>query len=62
MSAYFKDKVVIVTGGTDGIGKALVDALISKALRLPPAAAILINFTNCIQNMRQRHYTQWYAM
>lgn len=28
MSAYFKDKVVVVTGGTDGIGKALVDALI----------------------------------
>lgn len=28
MNAYYKDKVVVVTGGTDGIGKALVTALL----------------------------------
>jgi short-subunit dehydrogenase len=28
MSSYFKDKVVAITGGTDGIGRALIDALV----------------------------------
>lgn len=34
MSAYFKDKVVVVTGGTDGIGKALVDQLIGMGAKV----------------------------
>lgn len=34
MDAYFKDKVVVVTGGSDGIGKALVDLLLLKGAKV----------------------------
>lgn len=34
MLTYFKDKVVVVTGGTDGIGKALVDELLKMGAKV----------------------------
>jgi short-subunit dehydrogenase len=34
MSDYFKDKVVVVTGGTEGIGKALVDTLLQNGAKV----------------------------
>ena len=34
MSSYFKNKVIVLTGGTDGIGKALVELLISKGAKI----------------------------
>ncbi len=34
MSSFFKDKVVVITGGSDGIGKALIDALIPLGAKI----------------------------
>ncbi|HEV7622212.1 MAG TPA: SDR family oxidoreductase [Flavisolibacter sp.] len=34
MAGYFENKVVVVTGGTDGIGKALVDNLLTQGAKV----------------------------
>ena len=34
MSEFFRDKVVVITGGTDGIGKALIDALVPLGAKI----------------------------
>src|SRR5215467_16081636 len=34
MSNFFNDKVVAVTGGSEGIGKALVEALLQKGAKV----------------------------
>jgi short-subunit dehydrogenase len=38
MTGHFSNKVVIVTGGTDGIGKALVDRLMAEGARVATCA------------------------
>ena len=36
--SFFKDKVVVITGGTEGIGKALIDALIPLGAKISTCA------------------------
>lgn len=38
MSAFFQNKVVVITGGSDGIGKALVDAFIHQGAKVATCA------------------------
>ncbi|RYZ29354.1 MAG: SDR family oxidoreductase [Chitinophagaceae bacterium] len=38
MNDFYKDKVVVVTGGTDGIGKALVETLLMQGAKVSTCA------------------------
>lgn len=38
MTDFYKDKVVVVTGGTDGIGKALVETLLMQGAKVATCA------------------------
>ena len=44
MPDFFNNKIVAITGGSDGIGKSLVDLLISQGAKVgtPESLAMLI--------------------
>ena len=62
MPTYFKDKVVIVTGGTDGVGKALVEELIKEGAKVTTVAEIMTSFTIYKRNIPQPLCIQWWPM
>ena len=59
MSTYFKDKVVIVTGGTDGIGKALVEELIKEGAKISTCGEIMISSTSYRLNIPPLNFKPW---
>ncbi|HVZ55450.1 MAG TPA: SDR family oxidoreductase [Chitinophagaceae bacterium] len=59
MPDFFQDKVVVVTGGTDGIGRALVDSLLDRGAVVATCAR---NHDKLYQLQTSRPSAQLYTM